>query len=140
MRSGVDEGGTLVAGTRFDTGRGFYWSPTLIAGCHNGMKATREEIFGPVVVAIPFDDEEEGIAIANDSAYGLYDYVDPRHSQGHAGLAAPARQRRPQHAGPQPGDAVRRVPQEWHWARRWVVRLARLQRAAEHRLAWLRKR
>jgi acyl-CoA reductase-like NAD-dependent aldehyde dehydrogenase len=76
VRSGVDEGGTLVAGgTRPDTGRGFYWSPTLIAGCHNGMTAAREEIFGPVVVAIPFDDEEEGLAIANDSDYGLYDYV-----------------------------------------------------------------
>jgi acyl-CoA reductase-like NAD-dependent aldehyde dehydrogenase len=76
VRSGVDEGGTLVAGgTRLDTGRGFFWTPTLIAGCHNGMTAAREEIFGPVVVAIPFDDEEEGIAIANDSDYGLYDYV-----------------------------------------------------------------
>jgi acyl-CoA reductase-like NAD-dependent aldehyde dehydrogenase len=76
VRSALDEGGTLVAGgTRPDTGRGFFWSPTLIAGCHNGMTAAREEIFGPVVVAMPFDDEEEGIAIANDSDYGLYDYV-----------------------------------------------------------------
>jgi acyl-CoA reductase-like NAD-dependent aldehyde dehydrogenase len=76
VRSGVDEGGTLVAGgTRPETERGFYWRPTLIAGCHNGMAAAREEIFGPVVVAIPFDDEEEGIAVANDSDYGLYDYV-----------------------------------------------------------------
>jgi len=39
------------------------------------MTAAREEIFGPVIVAIPFDDEEEGIAIANDTVYGLYDYV-----------------------------------------------------------------
>jgi acyl-CoA reductase-like NAD-dependent aldehyde dehydrogenase len=76
VRSGLDEGGTLVAGgTRPEMARGFFWPPTLIAGCHNGMVAAREEIFGPVVVAIPFDDEEEGIAIANDSDYGLYDYV-----------------------------------------------------------------
>jgi acyl-CoA reductase-like NAD-dependent aldehyde dehydrogenase len=76
VRSGVDEGGTLIAGgTRPETERGFFAPPTLIAGCHNGMVAAREEIFGPVVVAIPFDDEEEGIAVANDSDYGLYDYV-----------------------------------------------------------------
>ena len=53
---------------------GYYVEPTLITGT-NSMKAAREEIFGPVVVAIPFDDEEEGIAIANDSEFGLYDYV-----------------------------------------------------------------
>jgi acyl-CoA reductase-like NAD-dependent aldehyde dehydrogenase len=76
VRSGVDDGGTLVAGgARPEIERGFFCPPTLIAGCHNDMSVAREEIFGPVVVAIPFDDEEEGIAIANDSDYGLYDYV-----------------------------------------------------------------
>ncbi|HKA03752.1 MAG TPA: aldehyde dehydrogenase family protein, partial [Acidimicrobiales bacterium] len=55
--------------------RGFYVNPTLIAGCTNDMTVAQEEIFGPVVVAIPFDDEEEGIAIANATDFGLYDYV-----------------------------------------------------------------
>jgi acyl-CoA reductase-like NAD-dependent aldehyde dehydrogenase len=39
------------------------------------MRVAREEIFGPVIVAIPFDDDDEGIAIANDTEFGLYDYV-----------------------------------------------------------------
>jgi len=39
------------------------------------MRVAREEIFGPVITMIPFDDEEEGVAIANDSDFGLYDYV-----------------------------------------------------------------
>ncbi|GAA1851309.1 aldehyde dehydrogenase family protein [Pseudonocardia ailaonensis] len=55
--------------------RGFYVGPTLLAECTNDMYPVREEIFGPVVAVVPFDDEEEGIAIANDSSYGLYDYV-----------------------------------------------------------------
>jgi hypothetical protein len=76
VRAGVADGGTVVAGgARPEMERGFYYQPTLIAGCRNDMTVAREEIFGPVVVAIPFDDEEEGIAIANDSDYGLYHYV-----------------------------------------------------------------
>ena len=39
------------------------------------MRVAQEEIFGPVIVVIPFDDDEEAVAIANDSDYGLYDYV-----------------------------------------------------------------
>ncbi len=75
IESGRAEGEIVCGGGRpagLDTG--FYVEPTLIVGT-NDMTAAREEIFGPVVVAIPFDDEEEAIAIANDSPFGLYDYV-----------------------------------------------------------------
>ncbi|WP_328894643.1 aldehyde dehydrogenase family protein [Streptomyces sp. NBC_00236] len=74
---GRKEGARVVTGgERPDpTGRGFYVAPTLLADCTNDMRVVREEIFGPVVVVVPFDDEEEGIALANDSDYGLIDYV-----------------------------------------------------------------
>ncbi|MFI1013505.1 aldehyde dehydrogenase family protein [Streptomyces sp. NPDC020965] len=73
---GRAEGARLVAGGErpaFD--RGFYVAPTLFADCTNEMRVVREEIFGPVVVVVPCDTEEEGIALANDSDYGLIDYV-----------------------------------------------------------------
>ncbi len=75
IESGRQQGEIVAGGGRpesLDTG--YYVEPTLITGS-NDMTSAREEIFGPVVVAIPFDDEEEGIAIANDSDFGLYDYV-----------------------------------------------------------------
>jgi acyl-CoA reductase-like NAD-dependent aldehyde dehydrogenase len=77
IQSGVDEGGDLVVDGRRPAHleRGYYVGPTLIAGCTNGMKVVREEIFGPVIVVVPFDDEDEGIAIANDTEFGLYNYV-----------------------------------------------------------------
>ncbi|MFJ2936518.1 aldehyde dehydrogenase family protein [Streptomyces sp. NPDC087219] len=65
----------VVGGERPDLPKGFYVAPTLLADCTNEMRVVREEIFGPVVVVVPFDDEEEGIALANDSEYGLLDYV-----------------------------------------------------------------
>ncbi|MFI1717977.1 aldehyde dehydrogenase family protein [Streptomyces litmocidini] len=73
---GRKEGARVVAGGgRPDFAKGFYVAPTLLADCTNEMRVVREEIFGPVVVVVPFDDEEEGIALANDSDYGLIDYV-----------------------------------------------------------------
>ncbi|WP_370413316.1 aldehyde dehydrogenase family protein [Streptomyces fradiae] len=76
---GRKEGARVVAGGERPAGpgldRGFYVAPTLLADCTNEMRVVREEIFGPVVVVVPFDDEEEGIALANDSDYGLIDYV-----------------------------------------------------------------
>jgi len=76
VRTGVDEGATVaVGGQRPDVERGFYVAPTLLVDCTNQMTPVREELFGPVVAVVPFDDEDEAIAIANDSDYGLYSYV-----------------------------------------------------------------
>jgi acyl-CoA reductase-like NAD-dependent aldehyde dehydrogenase len=75
VASAAPEGGEVaVGGERPPIERGFYVAPTLILGT-NDLTVAREEIFGPVITMIPFDDEEEGIAIANDTPFGLYDYV-----------------------------------------------------------------
>jgi acyl-CoA reductase-like NAD-dependent aldehyde dehydrogenase len=50
---------------------GAYFAPTILTGVTNAMRIAREEIFGPVVVVIPFDSEEEAVRLANDSEYGL---------------------------------------------------------------------
>jgi aldehyde dehydrogenase (NAD+) len=78
IQVGIDEGAQLVAGGTgraegFD--RGYYVKPTVFAGVHNKMRIAQEEVFGPVLVLIPFKDEADAIAIANDSPYGLYGYV-----------------------------------------------------------------
>ncbi|MES5821823.1 aldehyde dehydrogenase family protein [Streptomyces sp. RG80] len=73
---GRKEGAVVVAGgERPSYDRGFYVAPTLLADCTSGMRVVREEIFGPVVAVLPFDDEEEALALAADSDYGLIDYV-----------------------------------------------------------------
>jgi acyl-CoA reductase-like NAD-dependent aldehyde dehydrogenase len=77
IAAGKAEGAEVVAGgvrpEKPDTG--FYVAPTLLAGCRLDMKVVQEEIFGPVIVVLPFDDEEEGIALMNGTEFGLYDYV-----------------------------------------------------------------
>ena len=78
IRAGIDEGAQLVAGGtgRADGfARGYYVKPTIFAGVHNKMTIAQEEVFGPVLVMIPFADEAEAVKIANDSPYGLYAYV-----------------------------------------------------------------
>ncbi|MEU9123410.1 aldehyde dehydrogenase family protein [Streptomyces sp. NPDC048506] len=74
---GRKEGARVVVGGERPAGleRGFYVAPTLLADCTREMRVVREEIFGPVVVVVPFDEEDEGVALANDSDYGLIDYV-----------------------------------------------------------------
>jgi acyl-CoA reductase-like NAD-dependent aldehyde dehydrogenase len=75
--AGRAEGGEILAGGERPEkpDKGFYVTPTLVAGCRTGMRVVQEEIFGPVIVALPFDDEDEGVAIANSTDFGLYDYV-----------------------------------------------------------------
>lgn len=72
---GRSEGARLLCGGKAPTGgvyeRGCYIEPTLFADVSNSMRIAREEIFGPVLVAIPFEDEEDAVAIANDTPYGL---------------------------------------------------------------------
>jgi acyl-CoA reductase-like NAD-dependent aldehyde dehydrogenase len=77
IQSGRDEGATVACGGKRPAhlAKGFYIEPTLFTGARNDMTIAREEIFGPVVTAIPFDDEAHAIALANDSDYGLYGYV-----------------------------------------------------------------
>ncbi|MCI3272348.1 aldehyde dehydrogenase family protein [Streptomyces cylindrosporus] len=74
---GRKEGAVVVTGGERPAScdRGFFVAPTLLADCTNDMRVAREEIFGPVVVVVPFDEEDEGVALANDSEYGLIDYV-----------------------------------------------------------------
>jgi acyl-CoA reductase-like NAD-dependent aldehyde dehydrogenase len=76
IATAVEEGARLVVGggRPAHLGRGFYVEPTLFVA-DNDMAVARQEIFGPVLVVIPFDGEAEAIAIANDSDFGLYDYV-----------------------------------------------------------------
>jgi len=76
IATAVDEGARLVVGggRPAHMERGFYVEPTLFVA-DNDMAVARQEIFGPVLVVIPFDDEAEAVAIANDSDFGLYDYV-----------------------------------------------------------------
>jgi aldehyde dehydrogenase (NAD+) len=78
IQAGINEGAQLIAGGTgraegFD--RGYYVKPTIFAGVHNKMTIAQEEVFGPVLVLIPFKDEADAIAIANDTPYGLYAYV-----------------------------------------------------------------
>jgi len=73
VQHGLDEGATLAAGGSRPAidGDGWYFQPTVFSDARNTMKIARDEIFGPVVCMIPFCDEAELIAQANDSIYGL---------------------------------------------------------------------
>ena len=72
VQSGLDEGAVLATGGRRpDVSRGFFYEPTVFTGVSNDMRIAQEEIFGPVLCVIPYRDEDEAVAIANDSSFGL---------------------------------------------------------------------
>jgi len=78
IQAGIDEGATLVAG---GIGRpegletGYYVKPTVFSGVNNEMTIAQEEVFGPVLSIIPYEDEDDAVRIANDTPYGLSGYV-----------------------------------------------------------------
>ena len=85
--TGMNEGATLLVG---GLGRqkglevGWYVKPTIFVDVSNDMRIAQEEIFGPVLVIIPFENEQQAIAIANDTPYGLASYLqtgDPKRAR-----------------------------------------------------------
>ena len=84
INAGINEGATLLTGgpgkpDGFETG--YYVRPTIFYDVHNDMRIAREEVFGPVLTIIPFEDEEEALQIANDTPYGLAAYVETADSE-----------------------------------------------------------
>ena len=78
IRKGIGEGAELVEGglgRPEGISRGFFARPTVFAGVRNGMTIAREEIFGPVLCLLPFENEDDAVRIANESDYGLAAYV-----------------------------------------------------------------
>ena len=71
LDSGRQEGGKILAGGNQEGDRGYFFQPTVIANSRPDMRVVQEEIFGPVVVAAPFQSLDEIAASANDSPYGL---------------------------------------------------------------------
>ena len=74
----LEEGGTFACGGGVPDGKdgGFWIQPTVIAGLDNSSRVAREEIFGPVLVVLPHDGDDDAVRIANDSPYGLSGSVD----------------------------------------------------------------
>ena len=71
VETGREEGAEVAAGGEMPEGDGAFYPPTVLAQVDNSMKVAQEEIFGPVVTVIPFEDEKDAVRIANESRYGL---------------------------------------------------------------------
>ena len=78
IKEGIEEGANLAAGgpnRPVHLKKGYFVKPTIFTNVSNNMRIAKEEIFGPVLSIIPFETEEEAIAITNDTSYGLGNYV-----------------------------------------------------------------
>ena len=81
IKKGIDEGAKLVAGgpgKPAGLDKGYFVKPTVFADVNNNMEVARTEIFGPVLSVMPFETEEEAIEIANDTPYGLTNYIQTK--------------------------------------------------------------
>ncbi|WP_298804841.1 NAD-dependent succinate-semialdehyde dehydrogenase [uncultured Pseudokineococcus sp.] len=74
----VDGGARVLTGGERTGGRGYFYAPTVLADVPASARLLREEVFGPVAPVVAFDNEEEGVAQANDTEYGLVSYVYTR--------------------------------------------------------------
>ncbi len=74
----LDRGAHAVVGAKPGDGRGYFYQPTVLAGVRGDARVLREEIFGPVAPVTSFDSEQEAVAAANDTEYGLVAYVYTR--------------------------------------------------------------
>ncbi len=107
IEKGKEEGARVVVGggrpAQFE--KGYFVEPTLFADVDNSMTIAREEIFGPVLVVIPFEDDDDAVRIANDNQYGLGGYVTSGSVERATGGRTPAPGR---HHQPQRRDLLRR--------------------------------
>ncbi len=74
VEDAVEKGATLVTGGK-STGKGYFFEPTVLLNVTASMKVYTEEVFGPIMSIIPFDDNDDIVALANDTEYGLAAYV-----------------------------------------------------------------
>jgi len=81
IQSGIDEGANLAAGgidRPKGLDKGYFVQPTVFTDVKTSMRIANEEIFGPVISILPFENEEEAISISNDTAYGLTNYIQTK--------------------------------------------------------------
>ncbi len=81
IKSGIKSGGEAVTGGSMIDGPGYYVEPTVLVNPPQSSQVVQEEIFGPVITAIPFDELDEAAVLANDTTYGLSSYIWSRDIQ-----------------------------------------------------------